>query len=198
MEINKCKKLIRITGSLIDKSAFTPVRVLFNLLLSFTTKWHEASEIAIRRSGLDYTVLRPTGIQDIPSAAMSPNRNLILLPGDSPVKPPLPGRIPVEDLGELVVKSINTLSKTTVVCSSIEQKNSGSGSGENSISSGPKKWDDLILTMPKDHRAVTLHPHKLAASIYLASFGVICTLLAKMVLFLGHKAVKLVMNKSLL
>ena len=190
MEINKCKKIIRITGSLIDKSAFTPVRVLFNLLLSFTTKWHEASEIAIRKSGLDYTVLRPTGIQDLPSAAMSPSRSLILIPGDSPVKPPLPGRIPVEDLGELVVKSINTLSKTTVVCSSVEQRSNS----ENSVTSGPKQWDDLIGTMPKDVRTIKIRSHKLAASIYLTSLGVLCTLFVKMVLFLGHKAVKLVMK----
>ena len=205
MEMNKCKKLIRITAVSVDKSAFYPFRVLFNLLLSFTAKWHEASEIAIRRSGIDYTVIRPTGIQEIPSASMNPRRSLILLPGDSPVKPPLPGRIPVEDIGELVIKSIDNLSKTTVVCSSIEQQpsssgsssstGSGSGTSENSVEvSGPKTWDSLIATMPKDHRTFKLRPHKLAATVYIALLSVISTLLVKMLLFLGHKAVKLVLK----
>jgi uncharacterized protein YbjT (DUF2867 family) len=62
METNKVKKIIRITGAFVDKSAFSPLRVLFNVLLSMTSAWHEASEIAIRNSGLDYTVIRPTEI----------------------------------------------------------------------------------------------------------------------------------------
>ena len=36
MEINKCDKIVRITGSLVDKSAFKPFKVLFNGLLSMT------------------------------------------------------------------------------------------------------------------------------------------------------------------
>ena len=62
MEINKVKKIVRITGAFIDKSAFNYRRVLFNILLSMTSAWHEASEIAIRNSGLDYTVIRPAEI----------------------------------------------------------------------------------------------------------------------------------------
>lgn len=67
MEINKCQKIVRITGALVGKSAFSPFRVLFNSLLSFSSKWHEASEIAIRNSGMDYTVIRPTEIVNEPS-----------------------------------------------------------------------------------------------------------------------------------
>ena len=47
-------------------SAFNPFRVLFNGLLSFSSKWHEASEIAIRSSGFDYTIIRPTEIVNEP------------------------------------------------------------------------------------------------------------------------------------
>lgn len=66
MEINKVSKIVRITGALVDKSAFIPVRILFNFLLSMTTRWHEASEICIRNSGFDYTVLRPTELVNEP------------------------------------------------------------------------------------------------------------------------------------
>ena len=62
MQINNVSKIVRITGAFVDKSAFSPLRVLFNVLLSMTSAWHEASEIAIRNSGLDYTVIRPTEI----------------------------------------------------------------------------------------------------------------------------------------
>ena len=67
MEINKCQKIVRITGALVGKSAFIPIRALFNILISFSSKWHEASEVAIRNSGLDYTIIRPTELVNEPS-----------------------------------------------------------------------------------------------------------------------------------
>jgi hypothetical protein len=60
MKINGVGKLVRITGSLVGKSPFLPFIFLFNILLSMTNKWHERSEIAIRESNIDYTVIRPT------------------------------------------------------------------------------------------------------------------------------------------
>lgn len=66
MEISKCQKIVRITGGIVGVSAFNPFRVLFNSLLSFSSKWHEASEIAIRSSGFDYTIIRPTEIVNEP------------------------------------------------------------------------------------------------------------------------------------
>ena len=55
MTINKVSRLIRITGALTDKNAFSPFVFLFNLLGSFRIKWNELSEIDIRRNGVDYT-----------------------------------------------------------------------------------------------------------------------------------------------
>jgi nucleoside-diphosphate-sugar epimerase len=74
MEINKVSKIVRITGALVDKSAFIPVRILFNFLLSMTTRWHEASEICIRNSGFDYTVIRPTEIVNEPRVVRMSSR----------------------------------------------------------------------------------------------------------------------------
>ncbi len=91
MKKNNVKKLIRITGALVGRPVFmNPFIALFNLLLSMTIKWHEQSEIAIRNSGLDYTLIRPTGIRDEPLARDS-NRKLLLIHGDSDLKVKLPG-----------------------------------------------------------------------------------------------------------
>ena len=62
MQINNVKKLVRITGALVNTNEFHPFVFLFNSLLSNSVKWHEQSEQAIRASGIDYTVIRPTGI----------------------------------------------------------------------------------------------------------------------------------------
>ena len=197
MQVNRCSKLVRITGSLIDKSAFSPFRVLFNLLLSFTTKWHEASEIAIRRSGVDYTVLRPTGIADIPASAKDPTRSLILLPGDSTQLPPLPGRIPVEDLGELVVKAAGgALPRTSVVCSSVDALPAATAATTSTAAAAAvpvKAWDALMAAMPADRRQITLGPHKLAVSTYLAGFALVVSALLRLLALAVTKAVRLVL-----
>ena len=190
MSINRCKKLVRITGSLVDKPAFTWIRVLFNVLLSFTGKWHEASEIAIRRSGLDYTVIRPTGIQDMPAAATTTNRTLVLLPGDSSALPPIPGGIAVEDVGELVVRSVSSLPKSSVVCSSVVHKQADTAGQP----IGPKTWDGLLEQMPADTRTIKVRPHKLAASVYITAFSVIMASIAKLLFTLAQKAVRLVLK----
>ena len=205
MSINRCSKLVRITGSLVDKPAFMWARVLFNVLLSLTGKWHEASEIAIRRSGLDYTVIRPTGIQNMPAAATTPNRTLVLLPGDSPALPPIPGGIAVEDVGELVVRSVTSLPKTSVVCSSVVAKHAtatggqgqGQGQGQQVGSQGrpgPQTWDGLLEKMPADTRTIKVRPHKLAASVYITAFSVVLASLAKLLFTLAQKAIRLVLK----
>jgi nucleoside-diphosphate-sugar epimerase len=127
MEINKVNKIVRITGSLVGKNAFIPFRVLFNVLLSMTGKWHEASEIEIRKSGLDYTILRPTGIHDEPAAGAQ-NRSLVLVHGESSEKVPVPAKISISDLSDLIILSLkdDRLNKCSAICSS------RAGSGETS------------------------------------------------------------------
>ena len=129
MQINKIDKLVRITGALVDKSPFLPFVYLFNLLLSKTIKWHEASEIAIRASGLDYTVIRPTEITETvnlgqekssPNDGVAPTK-LVLLAGDSGKSAKLPGEISIDNVADLCVKSVlderlqGACSKTTLI-----------------------------------------------------------------------------------
>lgn len=84
MHINHVTKIVRLTGSLVDRSAFNPIVLLFNALLSLTVKWHELSESAIRASHVDYTIIRcPEITNDPPLTSDSENqidRQLVLRP----------------------------------------------------------------------------------------------------------------------
>ena len=92
MKENHVKKLVRLTGALVGASCWKPFVALFNFLLSFSNKWHEKSEILIRESGIDYTVVRPSELVDEPAAAtlsfpaigeLATPRYLIAAPGDT-------------------------------------------------------------------------------------------------------------------
>ena len=82
MQAANVSKLVRITGATVGAPVLlNPLKVLFATLLSMSARWHEESEVLIRASGLDYTVLRPTGIKDTGEAAKTGKR-LVLLQGD--------------------------------------------------------------------------------------------------------------------
>lgn len=169
MTINKCNKLVRVTGALTGKPAFAFVSALFNLILSMTCKWHERSEIAIRESGIDYTVVRPTGIKDTPIAAEN-NRSLVLLHGDSDEQVPLPGQISLRDIATLCVQSITDtkLSKSTVIVSSVEGNN------------GEQSWDNLIALKAKpDYKTIIRRPHDAAAVLMGLSIASFITLFSR-------------------
>lgn len=186
MEINNCKKLVRVTGALTGKSPFVFAAALFNLILSMTCKWHERSEIAIRNSGLDYTIIRPTGIKNVPSAKDN-NRSLLLIPGDSEEQVPLPGQISVEDVADLCVTSLidATLTKSTVVVSSIEGI------------TGAREWKTLIPTNVKpDTLPIKRRWHNLATTLmglsvatFLALFGKGLSVLLSFFLRIIRKAI---------
>ena len=120
-KLNNVRKVIRLTGALTGKPATLPFVILFNLLLSFSPKWHEKSEKYIRQSGLNYTCVRPTELKNNGPASET-NRNLILIQGDSDKRPPIPGMISINDVSDLcILSAIDPYSKfdcSSVVCSS--------------------------------------------------------------------------------
>lgn len=136
-------KLVRITGALVGK-ANSPFCVLFNILLSFAVKYHELSEIAIRESGLDYVVIRPTGIREEPSVRDS-DRHLICLPADSKESVKVPSKISLTDLSDLLVMCSQSASpsRSTLVVTTEEGP-------------GPKKWEDALQP------AISSGPDKIA------------------------------------
>jgi len=118
-KLNNVKKVVRLTGALTGKPCYLPFVILFNLILSMSPKWHEASESYIRKSGINYTCVRPTELKNEDSAHLT-NRQLILIPGDSGKKPPIPGQISINDVADLCILSAtdSKFDYSSVICSS--------------------------------------------------------------------------------
>jgi len=161
MDINKVGKLVRVTGAITGTSPFSLPVVLFNLLLSMTCKWHERCEIAIRESGLDYTVVRPTEISCEPSACET-GRRLVLIPGDSDEKRKL-GKISLYDVASLCVSAglgEGKLSRATVVVSSV-----AGGAGDST-------WAPLVASRAQaDWRPLQRRWHELPTTLYATAFA---------------------------
>ena len=85
-------------------------------------------------------MLRPTELVDEPPTAQSEGlRSLILLQGDSGERAPLPGKISLPDVVDICIDAAigeGTLSRSSVIISSIKNKSEGS--------SRPNSWDLLI------------------------------------------------------
>jgi len=58
------KKVVRLSGLASGFKPWNPILVLFCLVLSFTPRWARRAEDAIRKSGVDYTVIRAPGLKD--------------------------------------------------------------------------------------------------------------------------------------
>jgi len=182
-------KLLRVTGALVGRPAYFPFSIIFNMLLSSTIQMHLRTETMIRKEGIDYTVLRPTGIREEPSAAATRNTSLVLLQGDGDVHPSLPGKISIEDLSDLCVGVMTgdfDLSRTTVVCSS----------SSSAKSSAPLQtsWGPLVQSIVPDNlqfKLPSVLSHKLVStacfSIFFSSILVmISKLLTLLTRFVSH------------
>lgn len=135
MTLNNVGKLVRITGSYVDKNPFLTFAALFNLLLSQTIKWHQMGESVIRTSGINYTVIRPPRICD--QANVGNGTVLHLVQGDSAEMCRQPAHIGVDDLADLCIQAITDkrLEKATVLCCS-ERAVDGSD-----VPSQPRTWN---------------------------------------------------------
>lgn len=110
------KRFVRLTGLSVGFSAFNPVTVLFNLLLSLTVKWNYRAEEYIRsRPGLDYTIVRPGGLSDDLRENLEPQPVSVQLEacgeGANEAAPRsrvvAPGRVGRSDVAALVVASLS-------------------------------------------------------------------------------------------
>merc|ERR1740129_1797970 len=85
--------------------------MLFNTLLSLSSKWHSRGENAVRRSGIDYTILRPGGLSDEERPS-----NVRVQVARGPLPPP--GRISRADVADLCVAALSSssASNSTLAC----------------------------------------------------------------------------------
>jgi len=157
MRMNKVKKLIRLTGGLVNKSPFHPFVLLFNLLLSMTVKWHERAEFAIRESGLKYTIIRAPELVNEPSTISNHNKTLILFSCDE-MKTVRAGSIPIVDVAKLCVEATNSLDQCTVYVASIPNNNKKE----------PVDLKKLIPTITSDTKKLIIRRHSFAALSFLS------------------------------
>lgn len=217
MQKHNIKKLVRITGALVTISCYNKFVALFNFLLSFSNKYHEMSEQAIRQSGLDYTVIRPSGLSNMPSAqsqtlppigTQSTPRYLIAVPGDAPSTSdnkegsiPVPSSISKEDIAELCVQcatSAGYLPKSTIVTCSLPGS-IAEASEENKYLSG-STFSELfgkeeVRAQFKDTKPIALQQHERAVQQYAVMVGLLVAVMGKSVEILVKRVLPVVWKK---
>jgi nucleoside-diphosphate-sugar epimerase len=97
----KVQRFVRLTGLGLAYSAFNPLTILFNSLLSITNRYGILCEQALASSKVPYVVLRPGGL-------ISDGRDYELanLQLDASGKLPYPGRIGRSDVADLAVEAL--------------------------------------------------------------------------------------------
>lgn len=169
MEINRVRKLVRVTGGLVSLNPFYWAVALFNILLSQTVKWHEHAEIAIRKSGLDYTVIRPSEIIDRPPlasqadakpTAKQPKSLFLTTPGGARKK--ARNSISKFDVADLCVRAVND-PRLSYVTATI-------GTTPTEIDMPVvQDWDAMINNgqqLSRDSDILRPGPHNLAIGVY--------------------------------
>lgn len=158
------KHLVRLTGLTVAMPAFNPVVTIFNMVLSFTTKWHRRSEMLIRDSGLCYTVVQPSGLRDTGRAADT--GDLLLLQCESEAAsstlPPATG-IARSDVAALCVLSLfrEECRRTTLRCVSVPKDKKPLPKGV----LGASDWEPLLETVKPDNDLLWDQPYGRAAAV---------------------------------
>lgn len=171
-------RIVRITGALVGK-ANSVFATLFNLILSFTVKYHELSEIAIRASGVDYVNIRPTGIREEPGVKLQQTaRRLECVSPDDPLRAvKLPGKISIDDLSDLVVSASAASSSNTAGAGRLKR---ATLIVSTSAGLGPTDWTAALADIPAvDQGSLLPGPHTRNAVVALcAGLGLVWGALA--------------------
>lgn len=182
-----CTKLVRVTGLTLGLSAFSPVSLLFNTLLSLSGRWHALGEAAIRDAGVDYSIVRPGGLMGGEPGEPGPlreGRARLLGPRLAP-----PGRISREDVASLCVQCLTHpgASNATFSCAWSKQKPAGgnkqkrAAAGAAAVEEATGAWSLLLAGTRPDARGAWPAPrHRLAvASLLAAALAACLTVVAK-------------------
>eukprot|EP01039_Chlorochromonas_danica_P001906 gene1906-2084_t len=205
MELQRVPKLVRVTGALVGRSAFNPFVALFNIVLSGAVRWHEQGELAIRQSGVDYTVIRPPEIVDEPPLVqlMQSNQTTVdeLDISSQPSSAPPPRQhlhlqsyeknrvaskksvrmsVSVADVADLCIAGVvdEKLSRTTLLLTKM------AGEGPLTIAEAISKAD-----IAPDRLPLTPRHHRLAAILYLSVFSFTLSVFARLLGSLTGKIV---------
>lgn len=150
-ESKTVRKLVRVSGLSVGLSAWNPISILFSLVLAFANKWNREGEIAIRASGLDYTVIRPAGLKDCPPASVTGDKLLLASEAWGMDKsPPATTGISREDVADLAIISIEDarLSNTTLRVSRMKRGTAGNFYMEDNRAD--YTWEPMIPSVTRD------------------------------------------------
>jgi len=185
-------RLVRLTGMSVAMKASSPLVWVFCLLLSWTVKWHRRAEILIRESGLNYTVVQPSGLKDF--AAAHERGDMLLLECEAasplPALPPATG-ISRADVASLCVEVLGYggCNKATVRCVSLPQFKQVPPA-----SKAASEWSQLIPSVKPDTQALTDQSYVTYSLVGLTLIGtVLCALcygIAKLVWIISSAALR--------
>eukprot|EP01102_Stenamoeba_stenopodia_P021997 TRINITY_DN9010_c0_g1_i1.p1 TRINITY_DN9010_c0_g1~~TRINITY_DN9010_c0_g1_i1.p1 ORF type:complete len:315 (+),score=35.37 TRINITY_DN9010_c0_g1_i1:143-1087(+) len=115
-----CKRLVVVSSLAVTRPWF-PIAIILNSLISTVLAYKLESERYIRESGLEYTIIRPGGLIDANKVAPSSLSRVIQLDqGDR-----ISGRITVQDVAEIAIKSLIAPSARNATFECIAQNATG-------------------------------------------------------------------------
>ena len=103
------KRVVRLTGLSVGLSPWSPISILFSIVLSFSNMWNRRGEMLLRESGLDYTIVRPGGLKDDPPAKERGDRLLLASESWGDDQPPATTGISRADVASLLCLSLGTV-----------------------------------------------------------------------------------------
>ena len=103
-EKHHIQRFVRLTGLSLAYPAFGPIPILFNALLSLSSRYGILCEQALGESTVPYVILRPGGLAENERIVATTNIQI-----DPSGKLPFPGRIGRRDVADLCVQACHSL-----------------------------------------------------------------------------------------
>jgi len=184
----KIKKFVRLTGLAVGASPWNPVSILFSLLLSFSTYWNRKGEILLRESGVDYSIIRPGGLKDIPRAREGTDKLFLASEAWGDKSPPFTTGISRADVADLCCLSLTDqrLSRATLRINRMRPPTADNNYFEDP--NAKSTWEEMLDTVEPDKKPLEevdySLPVGLAATAVAGLLGVIVGWVAKLALSL--------------
>ena len=143
-------KVVRLTGLSVGLSPWNPITILFSIVLSFSNMWNRRGEQVLRNSGLDYTIVRPGGLKDVPPARESGDKLLLASESWGEDAPPPTTGISRADVASLLCLALSEpcLSRATLRINRVKPGRADNNYYEDSR--GKSTWDEMLDTVAPD------------------------------------------------
>jgi len=153
MRVLGIKKIVRLTGLSSTMPAFNPVSIIFNMLLSMTSKWHYYGEaLLMQEPGLDYTIIRPGGLRDTQRGSTTG------VQASATGAVPAPALVGRSDVADLCVESLENprASRRGLSCRWVGEVAPGRFQG--SLDQGSARWDLELAKLQVEPALISTNP----------------------------------------